>query len=304
MILCSGVGEALESVEQSGPNRRGHLGDDRVDVGHLNLARLGAGDGVEEGDFCGLLGDVVDVGAAVPVEAIAQIAEVHVVGERFGAEVDFEQPKSRRCVGQGNVNQRVQSAGAHHGFVEHPGLVGGGDEEQASIAFAIEPFEFLEDLGDDALHHGRSFLSSLRDERLDLVHEDNAHGLVLGRFEEFANVLLGFADPLAENLCRTDDVERAVDFVGDGFGHHGLARAGRTEEKDAAADGDAVSAGHDIPIHRVSQNANTGQIRFLCICTSANYHYQKTNFTEIHPLCIQFEPVIWSGLSEIFYILV
>src|SRR3954470_7728946 len=76
-------------------------------------------------------------------------------------------------------------------------------------------------------------------QRLDLVDEDDRPRLGARRVEELLDVLLGLADPLAQDVGRRDAEERRVELAGGGLGKHRLAGARRAVEQHAAAGVDA-----------------------------------------------------------------
>jgi hypothetical protein len=82
-----------------------------------------------------------------------------------------------------------------------------------------------------------------RDQRLDLVDEDDRARHLLRLLEEALDVLLGLTDPLAEDVGGRDDEEAGVDLAGRRAGEHRLPRAWRPVEQHAAASADAEALG-------------------------------------------------------------
>ncbi len=105
--------------------------------------------------------------------------------------------------------------------------------------FLVEPFHALQDLRHDALHHARAFIAPGGNERFDFIDEDDAARFRRGGIEELLDVLLGFADPFAQDIGGGDAEKRGVDFAGGGLGEHRFPGAGRAVHQHAAAGANA-----------------------------------------------------------------
>jgi hypothetical protein len=84
-----------------------------------------------------------------------------------------------------------------------------------------------------------------------LVDEDDAARLGGRGVEEFLDVLLGLADPLAQHVGGRDAEERRVDLAGRRLGEHRFARARRAVQQHAAARLDAEPLSQLRVLHRV-----------------------------------------------------
>src|SRR5437773_829622 len=137
---------------------------------------------------------------------------------------------------------------AQDGRIDEVLAVGGADDDD--VFEALDAVDFGEELGDDGgLDVGGDAGAAGAEEGVHFVEEDDDGdvlvGLFLGLLEDFADLALGFADVLVEELGALDVEEVALDFlaalfgdllgevVGDGLGDHGFAAAGGAVEEDA-----------------------------------------------------------------------
>src|SRR5205814_8812631 len=133
--------------------------------------------------------------------------------------------------------------------------VGGPDDDD--VLEALDAVDLGQELGHDGgLDVGRDAGAAGAEQRVHLVEEDDDGdvlvGLFLGLDEDLADLALGLADVLVEELGALDVEEEALDLlaallgdllgevVGDGLGDHGLAAAGRAVEEHALGRGELV----------------------------------------------------------------
>ena len=153
-----------------------------------------------------------------------------------------------RPIGPVDLDLHVEAAGPQDGRIEEIGPVRGADDDD--IAQPFYTIDLGEELRDDRrLHVGRDAAPACSEERVHLVEEDH-HRHVVRRFllrllEHFAELPLGFADVLVEQLRPLDVQEVAVDrfaallrellrqAIRQGLGDHGLAASGRPVEQHA-----------------------------------------------------------------------
>src|SRR5499426_746445 len=178
------------------------------------------------------------------------LRERNVRGEVLGEDVC-----RRRAVGALDLDLHVEPAGAQDGRVDQILAVGGADDDDVLQAFDAV------DLGQELRHDGGLDVggdagAAGAEERVHLVEEDDhwhvLGGLFLGLDEDLADLALGLADVLVEELGALDVEEEALDLlaallgdlfgeiVGDSLGDHGLAAAGRPVEEHALGRGELV----------------------------------------------------------------
>src|SRR6185503_7761554 len=166
----------------------------------------------------------------------------------IGGEVLGEDLRGRGAIGALDLDLHVEPAGAQDGRIDEVLAVGGADDDDV-----LEPFDAV-DLSQELRHDGGLDVggdagAAGAEEGVHLVEEDDdgdiLGGLLLGLDEDLADLTLGLADVLVEELGALDVEEEALDLlaallgdllgeiVGDGFGDHGLAAAGRTIEEHA-----------------------------------------------------------------------
>ena len=158
-------------------------------------------------------------------------------------------------VGALDLDLHVEAAGAEDGRIDEVLAVGGADDDD--VFEALDAVDLGQELGDDGgLDVGGDAGAAGAEEGVHLVEEDDdgdvLGGLFLGLDEDLANLALGLADVLVEELGALDVEEEALDLlaalfgdllgevVGDGLGDHGLAAAGRAVEEHALGRGELV----------------------------------------------------------------
>src|SRR5258705_5338798 len=214
LFVAVGVGDLEEAILLA---ERVHGLDGRGDHGGDGAGDIGApGLGFGEGDVGGqVLGEDVGGGAAV---------------------------------GALDLDLHVEPAGAEGGRVDEVLAVGGADDDD--VLEALDAVDLGEELGDDGgLDVGGDAGAAGAEEGVHFVEEnddgDVLGGLFLGLDEDLADLALGFADVLVEELGALGVGEEALDLlaaffgdllgevVGDGLGDHGLAAAGGAVEEHA-----------------------------------------------------------------------
>src|SRR6266536_4631584 len=170
------------------------------------------------------------------------------VDRQVGGHVLVEDIDGGALVGALDLDVHIEAAGAQDGGVDEVLPVRGPDDDD--VLDRLDAVELGEELGDDGgLHVGGDAGAAGADERVHLVEEDDdGHvlgGLLAGLDEDLADLALGLADVLVEQLGALDGEEEALDLlaaflgdaggevVGDGLGDHGLAAAGRAIEQHA-----------------------------------------------------------------------
>src|SRR5262249_37006600 len=172
-----------------------------------------------------------------------------------GGEVLGEDVSGGAAVGPLDLDLHVEAAGAEDGRVDEVLAIRGPDDDD--VLEALDAVDLGEELGDDGgLDVGGDAGAARPEQRVHLVEEDDdgdvLGGLFLGLDEDLADLALGLADVLVEELGALDVEEEALDLlaalfgdllgevVGDGLGDHGLAAAGRAVEQHALGRGELV----------------------------------------------------------------
>src|SRR6267142_5002380 len=178
------------------------------------------------------------------------------LGERdVGGEVLGEDVAGGRAIGPLDLDLHVEPPGAEDGRIDEVLAVGGADDDD--VFEALDAVDLGEQLGDDSgFDVGGDAGAAGAEEGVHFVEEDDdwhvLGGLFLGLDEDFADLALGFADVLVEELGALDVEEEALDLlaaffgdflgevVGDGLGDHGFAAAGGAVEEHALGGGELV----------------------------------------------------------------
>src|SRR5437867_7148539 len=172
-----------------------------------------------------------------------------------GGEVLGEDVGGGAAVGALDLDLHVEPAGAQDGRVDEVLAVGGADDDD--VLQTLDAVDLGEELGHDGrLDVGGDAGAAGAEEGVHFVEEDDngdvLGGLFLGLEEDLADLALGLADVLVEELGALDVEEEALDLlaaffgdlfgevVGDGLGDHGFAAAGRPVEEHALGGGELV----------------------------------------------------------------
>ena len=160
----------------------------------------------------------------------------------------MEDVAGRGLVGALDLDLHVEPARPQDGGVDQVLPVAGADHDD--VPQALDAVDLGEQLRDDRGLDVRADAGAARAEQgVHLVEEHHDRhvlvGLLLGLHEDLADLALGLADVLVEELGALDVEEVALDLlaallgdllgevVGDGLGDHGLAAAGRPVEQHA-----------------------------------------------------------------------
>src|SRR5438876_6730854 len=170
-------------------------------------------------------------------------------------EVLLEDVGGGAAVGPLDLDLHDEPARAKDRRVDEIMPVRGSDDED--VLETLDDVDLGEELGNDrGLHVGRDPGAARAEEGVHLVEEDDDRDvlvrLLLGLLEDLADLPLGLADVLVEELGALDVEEVALDLlaallgdllgegVGDRLGDHGLAAAGGAVEQDALGRGELV----------------------------------------------------------------
>ena len=152
---------------------------------------------------------------------------------------------SRMCLrplrsGRSTTTWRSKRPGPQQRRVEDVGAVGGGDQDDVvlhleAVHFDQQLVQRLLALVVAAAHAGAAVAA----DGVDLVHEDDAGGVLLGLLEEVADAAGADADEHLDEVRAGDREEGDPGLAGDGAGKQRLAGAGRPVEQDALGDAGA-----------------------------------------------------------------
>src|SRR4030095_11777012 len=212
----------------------------------------------------GAIMEVMALGTSVPrvsdsakgMSAVRYLAKMSAAEPRSGRSIlIFTASPPGAGVGPLDLDLHVEPAGAQDGRVDEVLAVGGADDDD--VLEALDAVDLGQELGHDGrLDIGGDAGAAGAEEGVHLVEEDDdgniLGGLFLGLDEDLADLALGLADVLVEELGALDVEEEALDLlaallgdllgevVGDGLGDHGLAAAGRAIEEHALGRGELV----------------------------------------------------------------
>ena len=168
-----------------------------------------------------------------PASASRSIA----LGQRLAAGVDLEDLLAALAVGAVDDDLAVEAAGPQQRRVEDVGPVGGGDEDD--VVLHLEAVHLDEQLVQRLLalvvaaaHAGAAVAA----DGVDLVHEDDAGGVLLGLLEQVADAAGADADEHLDEVRAGDREEGHAGLTGDRAREQRLAGAGRAVEQHALGD--------------------------------------------------------------------
>ena len=175
-----------------------------------------------------------------PGRLAGERVEVDLLGERLAAGVDLEDPLAALAVGPVDHDLAVEAPGPQQRRVEDVGPVGGGDEDD--VVLHLEAVHLDEELVQGLLalvvaaaHAGAAVAA----DGVDLVHEDDAGGVLLGLLEEVADAAGADPDEHLDEVGAGDREERHAGLTGDRPREQRLAGAGRPVEQHALRDAGA-----------------------------------------------------------------
>ena len=175
-----------------------------------------------------------------PGRLAGERVEVDLLRERLAARVDLEDLLAALAVGAVDDDLAVEAAGAKERRVEDVRAVGGGDEDD--VVLHLEAVHLDEELVQRLLalvvaaaHAGAAVAA----DGVDLVHEDDAGGVLLGLLEEVAHAAGADADEHLDEVRAGDREEGHASLARDRAREERLTRAGRAVEEDALGDAGA-----------------------------------------------------------------
>ena len=136
----------------------------------------------------------------------------------------------------------IEATGTQQGRIKNIRTVGGRDDDDSGIALkAIHLCEQLIECLLALVISTAEASTPLTADRIDLVNEDDAGGILLGLLEQIANAARADADEHFDELRARDRKERNSGFTSHSLGQKRLAGAGRTDQQtplgDLGADG-------------------------------------------------------------------
>mmetsp|Transcript_31962 Transcript_31962/g.77567 ORF Transcript_31962/g.77567 Transcript_31962/m.77567 type:complete len:375 (+) Transcript_31962:287-1411(+) len=185
-----------------------------------------------DGEHPGLGAHVAQVGR---VEAIRQLDDRLVVDVSFlgdGRAVNLHDLHTPRLVWQRDLHLPIETARSHQRRIEHVRPIRRTDH--LDLPQRIEAVELVEELHERALDlsvSGRALGEPPSSYRIDLVHEDDARLVVLGKPEHLSDQARALADVLVDDRGGHHLKEGGVDVVGDRTCEECLASARRTVEQ-------------------------------------------------------------------------
>ena len=137
--------------------------------------------------------------------------------------------------GFGNDDLAVEAARTQQRRIEHVGTVGGGDDDHALVG--LEAVHLDQQLVEGLLAlvvAAAEAGAAMAADRVDLVDEDDAGGVLLRLLEHVAHAGGADADEHLDEVRAGDGEERHVGLARDRTGGQGLTGAGRADEQHAA----------------------------------------------------------------------
>ena len=137
--------------------------------------------------------------------------------------------------GFGNDDLAVEAARTQQRRIEHVGTVGGGDDDHALVG--LEAVHLDQQLVEGLLAlvvAAAEAGAAMAADRVDLVDEDDAGGVLLRLLEHVAHAGGADADEHLDEVRARDGEERHVGLARDGSRRQGLTGAGRADEQHAA----------------------------------------------------------------------
>ena len=209
-----------------------HAHDPLLELVHRDLALARAG-----GEQRRLVDQVGEVGAGEAGRLAGERVEVDLLRQRLAAGVDLEDLLAALAVGAVDDDLAVEAARPQQRRVEDVGPVGGGDQDD--VVLHLEAVHLDEQLVQRLLalvvaaaHAGAAVAA----DGVDLVHEDDAGGVLLRLLEEVADAAGADADEHLDEVRAGDREERDAGLAGDRAGEQRLAGAGRAVEQHALRD--------------------------------------------------------------------
>ena len=136
---------------------------------------------------------------------------------------------------------RSKRPGRRKARVQVPGGVGGGQHQDAFVRCG-HPVQLGQELVDQLAARALAHVGAVGGQRVHLVEEKHARRVGARHLEHLVQVLLALAQVHVEHVMDAHGHEIGLHLAGGGARQVGLAAAGRTVKKDAAADLLAVGA--------------------------------------------------------------
>ncbi len=203
-----------------------------LEIVHPHQGLVGTG-----GEQRRLVDQVGQIGTGEPWGTAGDNGRIHIISRRHLAHVHLEDLLAAAHVGQRHHHLAVETAGAQQRRVEHVGTVGGGDDDDALVAFETvhlhqQLVEGLLALVVTAAEAGAAVAA----DGVDLVDEDDAGRVLLGLLEHVAHAGGAHADEHLHEIGAGDGEERHLGLTGNGLGQQGLTGTRRAHHQYAAGD--------------------------------------------------------------------
>mmetsp|Transcript_24491 Transcript_24491/g.55936 ORF Transcript_24491/g.55936 Transcript_24491/m.55936 type:complete len:382 (+) Transcript_24491:428-1573(+) len=189
-------------------------------------------DGVSNSVFGRTLTYLGDVSAGESLRHRGQLLIGDVLGHRGLPEIGPKDGDPGLQIGQGYVNELVQTSWPHDTGIQNVRPVGGPDDEEGLAP--SDAVDLGEDLVDDSIGGvggGGSPTPPRPGDGVHLVEEEDTGAGRARLVEEVADVGLGTSEPHVQQFWSFDGDEIGATFVGDGLGHEGLSASGRSVEE-------------------------------------------------------------------------
>ena len=220
---------ALELLHHAGAllRARDHAVDGLVHGAVVDQLGVGAG-----GQQRGLVHHVGELRTREARGPLGHGGQVHVLGQRLGLGVHAQDLLAALHVRGVHADLTVEPARAQQRGVQDVRAVGRGDQDHVGVRVEAvhlhqELVQRLLALVVAAAHAG----AALAAHGVDLVHEDDRGGVLLGLLEEVPHAGGTHAHEHLHEVRAGDGVERHAGLTRHGLGQQGLARAGRTVEQ-------------------------------------------------------------------------
>ncbi len=229
-VLLQTVLDLLIFELHFGRHRGAGLGERPFEMLHRHRHRL---DRAAQREHAGAADQILEVGAGEALGPLGHRVEVDVGGQRHIFGMDGKDVAAAGRVGDGDIDQFVEAAGAEQGRIDQVRPVGGADHDDG-LQF-LEPVHLGEDGVDHTLRDLRlaEAAAARRDEAVELVDEDHGRRDLAGAGEQTGDLLLALAIPFGEKVGRFGGDEIGFRLPSGRLGEQGLAGAGRAVEQEA-----------------------------------------------------------------------
>jgi hypothetical protein len=180
------------------------------------------------------LADFSEIGAREAVGDVADEVEIDVASDGSLPQVGLENAETGGLVGEGNLDDLVQSSGTEQRLVHDFRSVGGSNDED--VLFGADTVHLGQQLVDDSVSSAASIAlpsASGDGNGVQLIEEKHAGCGSSGLIEDISDVGLALSEPHGQQFRSLDGDEVGAALVGDCLGEQGLAASGRTVEEDS-----------------------------------------------------------------------